>query len=114
MRRAELASGEAGPSFLDIVGKREALGAGLGHFCANYTFYFVLSWLPYYLVNIRGYSIERMAAIGGVTYAVDAVGSLLARHRGDRLVVRGESPHRVDPPTLVVRHLVVALCLAGA
>src|SRR5437868_1388743 len=39
MRRTEVESNEAGPSFLDIVGKREAIGAGLGHFCANYTFY---------------------------------------------------------------------------
>jgi len=113
LRRAEVAHEDAGPSFLDIVGKREAIGAGLGHFCANYTFYFVISWLQYYLVNIRGFSIERMAAVGGVTYLMNAVGSLSVGHLGDRLIERGESPHRVYVTTLVVSHIAIAVCLVG-
>jgi len=113
LRRADTTLQEASPSFLDIIGRREAIGAGLGHFCANYTFYFVLSWLPYYLVNVRGYSIERMAAIGGITYAMNAVGSWVAGHAGDRLIERGESPHRVYLTTIVASHIAVAVCLAG-
>ncbi|HMA04262.1 MAG TPA: MFS transporter [Gemmatimonadaceae bacterium] len=113
MRRVVAASDAASPSFLDIIGRREAIGAGLGHFCANYTFYFVLSWLPFYLVNVRGYSIERMAVIGGITYAMNAVSSWIAGHVGDRLIERGESPHRVYATTLVVSHVAVAVCLAG-
>jgi MFS family permease len=113
MRRVEVASDAGSPSFLDMIAKREALGAGLGHFCANYTFYFVLSWLPYYLVNARGYSLERMAAIGGLTYIMNAVGSWIAGHAGDRLIHRGESPHRVYVTTLVMSHLLVAVCLMG-
>ena len=53
-RRAESAN-RSSPSFLEIISRREAMGAALGHFSANYTFYFVLSWLPFYLVNVRGY-----------------------------------------------------------
>jgi len=112
-RRVEGDQRGASPSFLDIIGRREAIGAGLGHFCANYTFYFVLSWLPFYLVNVRGYSIERMAAVGGITYAMNAVGSWLAGHIGDRMIGRGESPHRVYVVTLVTSHIVVAVCLVG-
>ena len=44
---------EAGPapSFLAILRHREAWGASLGHFFINYGFYFVISWLPTYLVK---------------------------------------------------------------
>jgi len=113
IRRVEDAHHGASPSFLDVVRKREAIGAGLGHFCANYTFYFVLSWLPYYLVSVRGYSLERMAAIGGLTYVMNAVGSWISGHVGDRLIQRGQSPHRVYVSTLVISHVVVAVCLMG-
>src|ERR1044072_9276522 len=63
-----LASSEPVPAFLAILRRREAIGACLGHFCVNYGFYFVLSWLPLYLVQARGLSVARMAEIGGLIY----------------------------------------------
>ena len=48
-RPVETAS--SGPAFLDIIRQRAALGAGLGHFCANYIFYLcsrgcrTISWM---------------------------------------------------------------------
>ena len=113
LRRVEAARDESSPSFFDIIARREAIGAALGHFSANYTFYFVLSWLPYYLVNVRGYSLERMAAVGGLTYAMNAVSSWAAGQVGDRLIERGESPHRVYVTTMVTSHIAVAVCLVG-
>jgi MFS family permease len=101
------------PAFLDIIRKRAALGAGLGHFCANYIFYFVLSWLPYYLVEVRGYSLTRMATIGGLTYVMHAVGAWCTGFVVDRWIERGESPHRVYANTLVVSHIGSAVCLVG-
>ena len=112
LRRVDITN-EASPSFLEIIARREAIGAALGHFSANYTFYFVLSWLPFYLVNVRGYSIERMAAVGGLTYAMNAVSSWAAGQVGDRLIERGESPHRVYVTTMVTSHIAVAVCLVG-
>ena len=73
-RRIAEPSAEASPSFLAIIRQRSALGAGLGHFCANYIFYFVLSWLPFYLVDVRGYSLHRLATIGGLPSAVPPFG----------------------------------------
>ena len=111
VRRVE--SAESGPAFLDIIRKRAALGAGLGHFCANYIFYFVLAWLPYYLVDVRGYSLTRMATIGGLTYVMHAVGAWCTGFVVDRRIERGESPHRVYANTLVVSHIASAVCLVG-
>ena len=101
------------PSFLEIIGQRSALGAGLGHFCANYIFYFVLSWLPYYLVQVRGYSLERMAAIGGLTYAMHALGAFVTGSVIDRWIESGETPHRVYRTTLVTSQISSSVCLLG-
>ena len=63
---------DAGPSFVEIVRQRAAVGTAIGHFCYNYGLYFVLSWLPLYLVQERGFSIARMATFGGAVYLVQA------------------------------------------
>jgi MFS family permease len=54
-----------------------------------------------------------MATIGGLTYVMNAVGSWIAGHAGDRLIQRGESPHRVYLTTMVISHVSVAVCLMG-
>lgn len=110
-RTAEQASDS--PSFPEIIRQRAAIGAGLGHFCANYIFYFVLAWLPYYLVDVRGYSLTRMGTIGGLTYAMHALGAYVTGLVGDRWIESGESPHRVYRTTLVVSQISSAVCLVG-
>lgn len=107
------ASASDSPSFGEILRQRSALGAGLGHFCANYIFYFVLSWLPYYLVDVRGYSVTRMATIGGITYAMHALGAWATGTVIDRWIKSGETPHRVYRATLVTSQIASAVCLLG-
>lgn len=111
LRRFEPSPDE--PSFAEIVRQRSALGAALGHFCANYIFYFVLSWLPFYLVQDRGYSIERMATLGGLAYLMHAAGAYLTGFVGDRWIESGASPHRVYKTTLVASQISSAVCLLG-
>ena len=101
------------PSFPEIMRQRAAIGAGLGHFCANYIFYFVLAWLPYYLVDVRGYSLTRMATIGGLTYGMHALGAYVTGLVGDKWIESGESPHRVYRTTLVASQISSAVCLVG-
>src|SRR5262249_35123851 len=56
--------GQDGPSTAMIVRRRELWGSCLGHFCEAYTFYLVISWLPVYLVKMRGLSLADMAQFG--------------------------------------------------
>lgn len=105
---------DSGPFLIDIVRRRAALGAGLGHFCANYTLYFVLSWLPLYLVRERGFSIVRMATLGGAVYLMQGLGAFLTGWALDRWVRSGATPDRAYRTTMVVSQLAVAICLLGA
>ena len=76
-------------------------------------FYFVLSWLPFYLVQERGYSIERMATLGGLTYVMHAIGAYATGRVTDHLIERGQTPHRVYKTTLVASQISSATCLLG-
>jgi MFS family permease len=81
-------------SFFAILGRLEAWGAALGHFCGNYCFYFVVSWLPLYLVKERGLSMGQMASLGGLIYLVYAASSLGLGALVDRWIAGGGDESR--------------------
>src|SRR5205807_4746568 len=56
IRTAALAANKGGAGFLEIMSKRDAWGTFLALFCANYGWYFMLTWLPGYLQMERHYS----------------------------------------------------------
>lgn len=62
----------ASPSFAAILSKRALWGASLGHFAVNYTYYFIINWLPFYLMKARGFSIKEMATIASWAYLLNA------------------------------------------
>jgi MFS family permease len=69
---------EALPGYRAILRERGLWGASLGHFASNYNFYFILAWLPDYLVRERGFSMSGMAAVAGIAYLINAVSAFLA------------------------------------
>jgi MFS family permease len=103
-----------GPSYVEIIRRRAAIGAALGHFCANYAFYIVISWLPLYLVQERGFSIARMAVLGGAVYLMQAGGAFAAGWGLDRWIRAGATPNRAYKTALVASQTTFALCLVGA
>jgi MFS family permease len=74
---------EAEPSFAEILSKRELWGAAMGHFALTYAFYLVISFLPLYLVRAHGFSLRRMAVLGGLVYGLSAVIGLAAGAMAD-------------------------------
>ncbi len=98
----------AGPAFREILGRRAAWGVGLGHFSANYGAYFVLSWLPLYLVKVRGFSLTAMAQEGGLIYLAYGASTWLFGWSTDRLIARGFSGNLVHKANAAVSHVVVA------
>jgi MFS transporter, ACS family, D-galactonate transporter len=83
---------KGGPGVLQIITRRSAWGTFLGHFCANYAIYFLLTWLPTYLVRERHYSMNVMAIWGSVPFLASGATTLLAGWLSDRWIVQGFSP----------------------
>jgi MFS family permease len=65
------------PSYGQILRRRALWGASLGHFASNYGYYFIASWLPFYLVKSRGFSLGSMVAIASWAYLLNALSALL-------------------------------------
>jgi MFS family permease len=71
-------SDPAVPPFSLILKQRGLWGTSLGLFASNYNFYFILAWLPDYLVRERGFSMGVMAAVAGSAYLINAISALAA------------------------------------
>jgi MFS transporter, ACS family, D-galactonate transporter len=95
------------PAVLDIVRQRSAWGTFLGLFCANYFWYFLVTWLPAYLERERHFPKTKMALFGSLSFFVIAVASITSGYLSDRWIARGGSPTRV-------RKLFTSVGLAGS
>jgi MFS family permease len=96
-----------GPPIAAILAQRSAWGAFLGHFCGNYFWFFLLTWLPTWLVNERGLPMQRMVNVTTVAYLAIATATMCAGWISDRWIASGATPTRV-------RKTVVCCGLAGS
>jgi ACS family D-galactonate transporter-like MFS transporter len=100
------------PSLVEFLRLRSAWGTCVGLFCGNYVSYFLITWLPFYLVRERHFSMDEMAKIGGTAYLLGACFSTLSGWLSDRWIMSGETPTRVRK-TFVAGGLALAgICLA--
>ena len=110
---AAVAADESQPSFREILIQRALWGASLGHFASNYTYYFIVSWLPYYLVKSRGFSMGSMAITASWAYALNAVSALAMGWLADRWIRNGRSATVVYKGIMGLNHVVSVGCMAG-
>ena len=101
------------PPFAAMLTRRALWGACLGHFSVNYSVYFVLSWLPLWLVQQRGFSILEMAKLGAGVYCVYGASSIFCGWLADRLIARGLALSAVRKTLAIACHFGVALALVG-
>jgi len=80
------------PNLWQFLRLRSAWGTCIGLWCANYVNYFLLTWLPYYLVRHQHFSMGDMAKIGGAGYLASACCSPLSGWLSDRWIRAGGSP----------------------
>ncbi len=102
------------PGVLRIMSKRSAWGNFFGLLSANYVWYFILTWLPYYLKNERHYSDVHMATIGSLPYWMVGCSSALAGLISDRLISRGGLPVKVRKRMIALGLLVTTIILPSA
>ena len=102
------------PSWGAILSRRSAWGCGLGHFSVNYAMYFLLAWLPIYLVKSRGFTLPQMAQIGGVVYLVQAASTVVSGRVADRWIANGMTANRARKTIMVAGLLTTAACMVAA
>ena len=104
------ASAGIGPTLHTLLRQPSLWGTSLGLFSSNYTFYFMLTWLPFYLVRERGFSTGEMASLTGGSYVVNALSALLTGWAIDR-VARSGHANLAYKAVMVAAHVGSVACM---
>lgn len=102
-----------GPGMLAIAVRRDAWGTFVGNFCYTYGYYFVLTWLPLYLVNERHISLHQMGLFGSIPFLGSAGLAVACGWISDKWIERGGSPTLVRK-TFVIGGLLLSTALVPA
>ena len=96
-----------------LLGKWSLWAMGIGHAAGNFSFYFLLAFLPLYLVQQRGLSITQMTLLATLGYAVQAAAAFALGHYSDRWTKSGRSEAAIRRAMLMVGQLLAAGCILG-
>lgn len=102
-----------GPTLADVARQPRAWWAAIGHFTTNYSFYFMLAWLPLYLVKVHGFTLAQMASLGGAIYLLQGGAAVLGGLGADRLIARGLSANHARKLVLVTSAALATACMAA-
>ena len=97
-----------------ILRRRAVWGSAAAHFCNNYGLYFVITWLPLYLVGERGMSIVWMATVTATIYGIQAFCSLFGGWLSDRLVANGHHEGDVRKAAQVIANMIKATAIVAS
>jgi MFS transporter, ACS family, D-galactonate transporter len=103
----------ADPSFADIVRRRSFWGVCAGHFSVLYVLYFMLTWLPSYLVGERHLSMHSMAKVASAYYLIDALSATATGWLSDFFIRRRYTPTLVRKSAMAIGHTIAGIALAG-
>jgi ACS family D-galactonate transporter-like MFS transporter len=95
-----------GVSLRVLLARRESWVTFAGLFCFNYAFYFLLTWLPTYLLRERHFSLSAMALFGSLPFCATAVASV-----GVGLWADARSKHSPCPGNVRKRFAVTGLVM---
>ena len=102
-----------GPTAREIISHRSTWGTFLVLFAINYAWYFLLTWLPTYLVQQRHFSMEKMSLLGSVAFWGLAGSTTVAGIASDRWIARNQNPTKVRK-TFVASGLLLCTLLVPA
>ena len=106
------AAGTAPVGYAALLRERSLWGTALGHFCGNYAYYFMLTWLPVVLVRARGLQVSEMAVVGASVYALQALSAPATGWVCDWLIRRGADVSRVLKSAMILGLCGVAASMA--
>jgi ACS family D-galactonate transporter-like MFS transporter len=102
------------PTTLEILQQRSAWGTFIGLFCSSYSLYFLIAWLPFYLVRERHFSMDTMARIGCAVFLTQAFSSTVCGRIGDRWIAAGATRTRVHMAFMIAGLLGTGGCLLAS
>ena len=111
-RRFEHGSGKDVPVGR-VMRNRTVWLMGIGHFCNTYGFYFLLAWLPLFLVKERGIPILVMTGMITVAYIVQGFSALGWGWVSDRLIKTGWNEGRLRIGLMCLYQLTAAGSILG-
>ena len=111
--RSQKTSHVDGPGFAEILRQRSFWGTSLGHFCANYILYFMVTWLPSYLVQERHLSMGTMSKVAGLYYFMDAISALAAGWLQDLAIRGGHTATTVRKAGMAISAALAAVGIGG-
>ena len=85
----------------------------IAHTASNYGFYFLVIWLPSYLVKARGLSIGDMTLLATLGFAAQAAAALAFGYWSDRWTRSGRSEGAIRRWMMVVTQIVQAVAIVG-
>jgi len=117
-KRLASSPGASGPkgqglSWSQLLRSRSVWGTCGGLCGANYSWYFLLTWLPTYLVKERQISFGSLAFLGTLPFLLMVVSSLGCGILADRLISKGGSAVRVRKGFLVIGLSLTAIFMLG-
>jgi ACS family D-galactonate transporter-like MFS transporter len=102
------------PGIFEIFRRRPAICTALALFCANYFWYFLVTWLPAYLEKERHFPMAKMAVFASLAFFAVAASSTSCGWLSDRLIAGGGTPTRVRRTFAALGLMLSAIILAVA
>jgi len=101
----------ATPTWPMVLEQKGLWGTSLGLFSSNYLWYFMLSWLPGYLVKERGFSMHEMEHVLTAGYLINGFSALMIGYGVDRYIARRGSANFGYKLVMVVAHSGSVVCM---
>ena len=97
-----------------LLRNRPLLGICIGFFCWDYFWYFLILWLPTYLITVRHLSMPKIALFGGLPYLIFAAAEAIGGLSAGALIRRGFGLSRVTKGYVTVGFLIGLLIIPAA
>lgn len=101
-------------SIWQISRKRSAWTMGVAHFANTYGFYFLLAWLPLYLIENRGFTVLEMTSVASSVYLAQAIVAPFWGWLSDWLIERGYDQSAVRRGFMIVYQVAVGVAIVTA
>lgn len=102
------------PSLAQVFAHRSVWGTSLGMFALGYVWYFLLTWLPSYLIDIHHFDLKQTAVLAALPFLAMAIATVLAGWASDRLIAAGNSPTLVRQGIALSGFIAAAVLMVAA